>query len=155
MQREVEAGFAETGDIAGLTAKYGELVLSKIACIVSDKDGKQKVRLFRDLRRSAVNARIPLQERLVLSRLSDIISASLDLMENGYDTEHLCFLMIQNATYSPGGETFLSRTGARDIFRVLHGILRSGHGAAGMVSCGGKHDEDHAGSTRHRHIPHT
>ena len=42
MQREVEAGFAETGDVAGLTAKYGELVLSKIACIVPDKDGKQK-----------------------------------------------------------------------------------------------------------------
>ena len=46
MQREVEAGFAETGDVAGLTAKYGESVLSKIACIVSDKDGKQKVRLI-------------------------------------------------------------------------------------------------------------
>ena len=42
MRREVEAGFAEPGDVAGLTAKYGELVLSKIACIVSDKDGKQK-----------------------------------------------------------------------------------------------------------------
>ena len=27
MRREVEAGFAETGDVAGLTAKYGELVL--------------------------------------------------------------------------------------------------------------------------------
>ena len=52
MQREVEAGFAETGDVAGLTAKYGELVLSKIACIVSDKDGKRKVRLIRDLRRT-------------------------------------------------------------------------------------------------------
>ena len=75
MRREVEAGFAETGDVAGLTAKYGELVLSKIACIVSDKDGKQKVRLIRDLRRSAVNAGIHLQERLVLPRLSDVISA--------------------------------------------------------------------------------
>ena len=46
MQREVGAGFAETGDVAGLKAKYGELVLSKIACIVSDKDGKQKVRFI-------------------------------------------------------------------------------------------------------------
>ena len=44
MQRGVEAGFAETGGIAGLTAKYGELVLSKIACVVSDRDGKRKVR---------------------------------------------------------------------------------------------------------------
>ena len=78
MRREVEAGFAETGDVAGLTAKYGELVLSKIACIVSDKDGKQKVRLTHDLRRSAVNARVFLQERLVLPRVSDIISATLD-----------------------------------------------------------------------------
>ena len=40
MQWEVEAGFAEMGDVAGFTAKYGELVLSKIACVVSDKDGK-------------------------------------------------------------------------------------------------------------------
>ena len=81
MQREVEAGaagFAETGDVAGLTPKYGELVLSKIACVVSDKDGKQKVRLTHDLRRSAVNARVFLQERLVLPRVSDIISATLD-----------------------------------------------------------------------------
>ena len=65
MRRGVGAGFAETGDVAGLTAKYGELVLPKIACIVSDKDGKQKVGLIHDLRRSAVNARIHLQERLV------------------------------------------------------------------------------------------
>jgi len=40
-----------------------------------------------------VNARIHLQERLVLPRLSDIISATLDLMETGYDTEHLSFLV--------------------------------------------------------------
>ena len=77
MRREVEAGFAEPGDVAGLTAKYGELVLSKIACIASDRDGKQKVRHIRDLRRSAVNARIRLQERLVLPRLPDVISTTL------------------------------------------------------------------------------
>ena len=84
MQREVVSGFAETGDVAGPTAKYGDLVLSKIACIVSDKDGKQKVRLIHDLRGSAVNAKIHLQERLVLPRLSDVIIATLDLMEGGY-----------------------------------------------------------------------
>ena len=83
-RREVEAGFAGTGDVAGFTAKYGELVLPKIACTVADKDGKQKVRLIRDLRRSAVNARIRLQELLVSPRLSDVISATLDLMETGY-----------------------------------------------------------------------
>eukprot|EP00919_Chromeraceae_sp_WS-2016_P019672 GHVR01046837.1.p1 GENE.GHVR01046837.1~~GHVR01046837.1.p1 ORF type:complete len:183 (+),score=15.44 GHVR01046837.1:78-626(+) len=93
MRREVEAGFAETGDVAGLTAKYGELVLSKTACIVSDKDGKQKVRLIHVLRRSAVNGRIHLQERLVLPRLPDVISATLDLMETGYDTAHLRVLV--------------------------------------------------------------
>ena len=49
MAREVAAGFAETGDAAELTAKYGLLVLSKIACVVSEKDGKQKVRLIHDL----------------------------------------------------------------------------------------------------------
>ena len=160
MRREVEAGFAETGDVAGLTAKYGELVLSKIACIVSDKDGKQKVRLIHDLRRSAVNARIHLQERLVLPRLSDIISATLDLMETGYDTEHLSFLVadfsdaFKMLRTHPRERRFLAGRGARYIFRVLHGTIRSGHGAAGMVSSGGKHDEDHAGCTRHGNIPH-
>ena len=46
MRREVAAGYAEVGDVETLTRKYGQLVLSKIACIVSDKDGKQKVRLI-------------------------------------------------------------------------------------------------------------
>ena len=138
MRREVEAGFAETGDVAGLTAKYGELVLAKIACIVSDKDGKQKVRLIHDLRRSAANARNHLQERLVLPRLSDVISATLDLMETGFDTEHLSCLV---ADFS-------------DAFKMLRTHPRERR-FAGMVSGGGKHDEDHAGSTKHRHIPHS
>ena len=93
MLREVQRGFAETGDISELTARYGPLVLSKIACIVSSKDGKQKVRLIHDLRRSAVNARILLRERLVLPRICDVVVATLDLMENGFDAEHLSFLV--------------------------------------------------------------
>ena len=163
MQREVEAGFAETGDVAGFTAKYGELVLSRIACIDSDKDGKQKVHLIHDLGRSAVNARIHLQERLVLPRLSDTISATLDLTETGYDTEHLSFLVagfsdaFKMLRTHPRERQFLAGWALGTyVFRVLHGIiLRSGYGAADMVSCGGKHDEDHAGSTRHGHIPYS
>ena len=93
MQQEVEAGFAETGCVAGPAAKYGELVLSNVACFVPNKDGKQKVRLIHYLRRSALNAKIHLQERFVLPRVSDITWATLDLMESGYDTEHLSFLV--------------------------------------------------------------
>ena len=93
MAREVAAGFAETGDLAALTEKYGQLVLSKIACIVSLKDGKQKVRLIHDLRRSAVNAKILLRERLVLPRICDVVTSTLDLMESGFDSEHLSFLV--------------------------------------------------------------
>ena len=93
MRREVAAGYAEVGDVETLTRKYGQLVLSKIACIVSDKDGKQKVRLIHDLRRSAVNAKIILRERLVLPRLCDVVQATLDLMEAGYDSDQLSFMV--------------------------------------------------------------
>ena len=50
---------------------------------------------------SAVNARIHLQERLVLPRLSDVISATLDLMETGYDAEH--FITVTITTISGPG----------------------------------------------------
>ena len=93
MRREVAAGYAEVGDIETLQRKYGKLVLSKIACVVSSKDGHQKVRLIHDLRRSAVNAKIILRERLVLPRLCDVVQATLDLMEAGFDTDHLQFLV--------------------------------------------------------------
>ena len=93
MRREVAAGYAETGDIETLQRKYGQLVLSKIACIVSSKDGAQKVRLIHDLRRSAVNAKIILRERLVLPRLCDVVQATLDLMEAGFDSDHLEFMV--------------------------------------------------------------
>ena len=93
MRREVAAGYAETGDIETLQRKYGQLVLSKIACIVNSKDGVQKVRLIHDLRRSAVNAKILLRERLVLPRLCDVVQSTLDLMEAGFDANHLQFMV--------------------------------------------------------------
>ena len=107
-----------------------------------------------------MNARILLQERLVLPCLSDIVCATLDLMETGYDTEHLCFLVVdfpdafKMLPTHPRERRFLAgrALGAYFVFcTVLFGAGTDG--AASMVSCGGKHDEDHAGSTRHRHIP--
>ena len=93
MQRELDRGYAEAGTVEELTRKYGHLVLSRIACIISEKEGKQKVRLIHDLRRSAVNARILLSERLVLPRISDVVTATLDLMEQGFSADQLCFLV--------------------------------------------------------------
>ena len=121
----------------------------------------KKVCLIHDLRRSAVNARIHLQERLVLPRMSDVISATLDLMETGYDVEHLSFLVADFSDAfkvlrtHPRERRFLAGRALGTYFVFCTVLFGVGTGAAGMVSGGRKHDEDHAGSTRHRHIPHS
>ena len=43
-------------------------------------DGSTKIRLIHDLRRSGINARITLHERIVLPRLTDVARDALDLM---------------------------------------------------------------------------
>ena len=54
----------------------------KVAVIVKlDKDGNiAKVRLVHDLRRSGVNAKVKLCERLVLPRIGDVLEDLLDLL---------------------------------------------------------------------------
>ena len=55
--------------------------MSKMACLVSEKDGRIKIRLIHDLRRSLVNSQVSEEERLVLPRLSDLIRDVLDLLD--------------------------------------------------------------------------
>ena len=40
-----------------------------------------------------MNAKILLRERLVLPRICDVVTSTLDLMESGFDSEHLSFLV--------------------------------------------------------------
>ena len=60
--------------------------------LVSVKGAKRKVRLIHDLRRSGVNARIFLEERLVLPRLSGAVEDALDLMEDMRPGEYVLVL---------------------------------------------------------------
>ena len=66
---------------ADLEALHGGLTCSKIGVVAKQKpDGSTKIRLIHDLRRSGINARITLHERIVLPRLTDVARDDLDLM---------------------------------------------------------------------------
>ena len=81
------------------TAKHAEkhhkgIVVSKMGAVVTVKDGHKKVRVIHDLRRSLVNAKIRIAERLVLPRMSDVIDDCVDLMlatETSEDVEAAVF----------------------------------------------------------------
>ena len=61
--------------VAEARAAHGDLILSKLACLVQEKaDGSRKTRLICDLRASRANELVKLFERLVLPRVSDVIS---------------------------------------------------------------------------------
>jgi hypothetical protein len=75
-----------------------------VAVLVKEaKDGTLKVRLIHDLRRSGVNARIKVRERLVLPRIADLVEAILDALERG----------------GPGTEMELFAGDFRDAFKQL------------------------------------
>ena len=57
LEKEIKKGFLTwSEDEAALVAKVGPLISSKIGTIVKEKNGKTKVRLIHDLRRSLVNS---------------------------------------------------------------------------------------------------
>ena len=71
-----------------LEKEVGPLWPSRIGVIVKRASkGMLKVRLIHDLRRSGVNAKIRLRERLVLPRISNIIESILDLMSELEDEQ--------------------------------------------------------------------
>jgi hypothetical protein len=65
-----------------LEATFGPLILSRMGAILSMKDGRKKLRLIHDLKRSLVNAKVTICERLVLPRLADLIKDILDLLDH-------------------------------------------------------------------------
>ena len=69
--------WAPTLDV--LTKKYGDIARSRIAVVAKEKQGKLKVRLVHDLRRSGVNDRVVVHERIVLPKATDVVVDALDL----------------------------------------------------------------------------
>ena len=83
LRKELGAGYLRwAATREELEKDLGELVLSRVGVIVSTKDGRRKLRLIHDLRRSLVNSKVILEERLVLPRLSDLVDDVLDLLES-------------------------------------------------------------------------
>ena len=83
LKRELDAGYLEwQRDKRVLERRVGALRPAKMAVIVKRRaDGKVKVRLIHDLRRSGTNQLIKTHERLVLPRLQDVIDCTLDLLQ--------------------------------------------------------------------------
>ena len=58
---------------SALEADYGEVAYSSIGVIVKNSGPTQKIRLVHDLRRSGVNQRVRMADRVVLPRVQDVI----------------------------------------------------------------------------------
>ena len=80
LEEERKAGWLEWAPaLEQLERKHGKVYRSRIGVIAKVKNGKRKIRLVHDLRRSGVNALIKVQERVVLPRVSDVAVDALDL----------------------------------------------------------------------------
>ena len=64
---------------AALETDYGEVTYSRIGVIVKNKGPMHKIRLVHDLRRSGVNQRVRMAERVVLPRVQDVIDDILGI----------------------------------------------------------------------------
>ena len=68
-----------------LEAKVGPTELSRIGVVAKVKGGRTKIRLIHDLKRSGVNKRVRVAERLVLPRIADACTDALDLLRETGD----------------------------------------------------------------------
>ena len=82
LQRTVKAGYAvHIGTWRQVVAKFGRVVVSKLACILkARKNGGLKVRLVVDLRRSQVNRCAQVPERVVLPRIKEVLENAVTLL---------------------------------------------------------------------------
>ena len=95
MQREYEQGFfARASTREELESRFGPLVPSRMAAIVKEKGDKVKVRLVHDLRRSGINSKITLSERVVLPRISDVLEDAGALLRLCAPGEVVRFLVL-------------------------------------------------------------
>ena len=96
LDRLVQAGRADKVTTwQEVTAMVGsEAKLTQLACLVKHKNGKEKVRLIVDMRRSGINGCVRLYERIVLPRMSDVAQSVRELFNLMTPQEHLEFLVI-------------------------------------------------------------
>ena len=81
LESEKQAGWLEWApDLASLEQKHGPTFRSRIGVIAKEKQGRRKIRLVHDLRRSGVNSRIKVRERVVLPRLTGVVDDARELM---------------------------------------------------------------------------
>ena len=79
VRRLAERGFvAVYPNWAAVRARFGQVVVSKMAAIVKEKpDGSTKLRIIIDMRSSQVNSCVRLHERIVPPRILDLVSDAL------------------------------------------------------------------------------
>lgn len=81
LDRVIELGWAtRVQDWQAVVNEVGPgAVITPLACIIKVKDGKEKIRLVVDMRRSGVNGRMQLLERIILPRISDLAKSAQEL----------------------------------------------------------------------------
>ena len=83
LQKERDQGWLEWASTEQeLEARLGPVTYSRIGVVAKEKQGQPKLRLIHDLRRSGVNAKVVIQERVVLPRLEDAIKNALELIQS-------------------------------------------------------------------------
>ena len=85
----------------------GDACLTKLACIIKQKpDGGEKVRLVVDCRRSGVNGKMHIRERVTLPRITDVASGLQKLLE-------------ANSGWNPSARPQLMSADFSDAFHML------------------------------------
>ena len=84
LMRLVEAGRAQKAssweEVVRLVGP--EARLTKMACIIKQKSGKEKVRVIVDMRRSGINGQMKVEERVVLPRVTDAATSLHELLKS-------------------------------------------------------------------------
>ena len=82
-------------DWNAVQARFGHVVVSKMAAIVKDKaDGTKKLRLIIDMRRSQVNAHARVHERIVLPRIVDMLTDALAIQAGARTDDDLDMIVL-------------------------------------------------------------
>ena len=116
-----------------LSAQCGDIARSRIAAVAKEKHGQTKVRLVHDLRRSGVNERVVVRERVVLPRATEVVGDALDLLEATGETEAEFFVLdfkdaFKQLTVDPSERRFLGGEALEGFFvyKVLVFGIKSG-----------------------------
>ena len=119
-----------------MVSRYGALeqkvrkeVYSKIGVIAKRQGERTKIRLIRDLKRSGANQLVRLTERIVLPRISDVITDTLDIqgaLKPGEDLEAMVLDFadaFKQLTVAPQERKYMRTLSGRQL-RIHHGGVR-------------------------------